>query len=208
MRVIIGLTGPIGCGKSTIAARLEEHGGHVIDADALARRVTASGQPTLPAIRARFGDEVFDDDGALDRAALASIVFDDPVALRDLEAIVHPAVRLEVEASLASADAQSARFAIIEAIRLIEGGLAARCDEIWLVACDRPTQRERLRRRGMEADDAERRIAAQADISERLAPVATRIIRTDGPLEAVLAATDEALRLALDEASGPGQGMG
>ncbi len=87
---------------------------------------------------------------------------------------------------------------VIEAIRLVESGLASRCDEIWLVVCDRPTQRERLRRRGMDVDDAERRIAAQADITERLAPAATRIIRTDGSLEPVLATVDEALRLALD----------
>ena len=200
MSLVIGLTGPIGCGKSTIAARLGEQGGHVIDADALARRVTEPGQATLPSIRARFGDGVFDDDGALDRAALAAIVFDDATALRDLESIVHPAVRLEIEAGLASADRRAARVVVIEAIRLVEGGLAAQCDEIWLVVCDRPTQRERLKRRGMGADDAERRIAAQADIAERLASAATRIIRTDGSLEAVMAASDDALRLALEQA--------
>ena len=93
MTLVIGLTGPIGCGKSTIAARLAEQGGLIIGADRLAHQVTGPDQPTLPAIRARFGAEVFDPDGALDRAALAAEVFGDPVALRDLEAIVHPAVR-------------------------------------------------------------------------------------------------------------------
>jgi dephospho-CoA kinase len=197
MSLIIGLTGPIGCGKSTVAGRLAEHGGHVLDADALARLVTGLGRPTLTAIRARFGDAVFDDHGELDREILADVVFVDPSALRDLEAIVHPAVRSEIEARLASAQAQAAPFVVIEAIRLVEGGLAARCDEIWLVVCDRPTQRTRLRERGMDPDDADRRIEAQGDIAKRLAPAATRILRTDGALDAVLAATDAALRSAL-----------
>ena len=197
MSRVIGLTGPIGCGKSTVAARLAEHGALVIDADALARLVTGPGSETLVMIRERFGEAVLDDRGALDRAALAAVVFDDPAALRDLEAIVHPAVRLEVEARLGSAEAQAAPFTVIEAIRLVEGGLASRCDEIWLVVCDRPTQRQRLRARGMDPDDAERRISAQGDLAERLASAATRIVRTDGPLDAVLAETDEALRAAL-----------
>jgi dephospho-CoA kinase len=197
MSLVIGLTGPIGCGKSTIAAHLAEQGGEVIDADALARLVTGPGRDALVAIRARFGDAVFDDRGALDRADLAAVVFDDPAALRDLEAIVHPAVRLEVDARLDSPEARSAPFTVIEAIRLVEGGLASRCDEVWLVVCARPTQRDRLRGRGMDIEDADRRIAAQGDIAERLAPVATRILRTDVPLDAVLAATDEALAAAL-----------
>jgi dephospho-CoA kinase len=197
MSPVIGLTGPIGCGKSTVAARLAVHGGHVIDADALARLVTGPGRGTLKAIRERFGDAVFDDRGELDRAALSAVAFDDPGALRDLEAIVHPAVRLEVVARLGSPQAQTAPFIVIEAIRLVEGGLASRCDEIWLVVCDRPTQRDRLRGRGMDPDDAERRIAAQGDMAERLAPAATRILRTDGPLDAVLVSIDAALREAL-----------
>jgi dephospho-CoA kinase len=197
MTLIIGLTGPIGCGKSTIAARLAEHGGHVIDADDLARDVTGPDRPELAAIRSRFGREVMAADGSLDRGALAARVFEDAAALRDLEAIVHPAVRAAVEARLTSPAAAAASFVAIEAIRLVEGGLATRCDEVWLVVCDRPTQRRRLRGRGMAPADADRRIAAQAGLAERLAPAATRILRTDGPIAGVLAATDEALAEAL-----------
>jgi dephospho-CoA kinase len=196
MSLVIGLTGPIGCGKSTIAARLAEHGGEIIDADALAHLVTSTGRDGLIAIRARFGDAVFRDRGELDRAALAAVVFEDSAALRDLEAIVHPAVRRELDARLESPRAKTAPFTVIEAIRLVEGGLASRCDEVWLVVCDRPTQRDRLQRRGMDPDDVDRRIVAQGDIAERLAPAATRILRTDGPLEAVLVAADEALEAA------------
>lgn len=197
MSLVIGLTGPIGCGKSTVAAHLATVGGHVIDADALARDVTAPGRPSLDAIVARFGPSVIDDDGGLDRPAMAAIAFGDPAALRDLEAIVQPEVRALVEDDLASTAASEPPFVVIEAIALVEGGLALRCDEIWLVVCDRPTQRQRLAARGMAADDAEARIDAQADIAERLASVATRIVRTDGALEDVLAGVDAALAAAL-----------
>src|SRR4029077_16660649 len=129
-------------------------------------------------------------DGALDRAALASIVFADEAALRDLEAIVHPAVRERVISALAAAGTSGAPFVIIEAIKLVEGGLANVCDEIWLVACDRATQRGRLAARGHDAADAGRRIAAQGDLAERLTAVATRVLRTDGSLPVAIAAAD------------------
>lgn len=193
----IGLTGPIGCGKSTVGRRLAEHGAAVIDADELARAVTGPGEPTLPAIRARFGDGVFVPDGALDRAALAAVVFPDEAALRDLEAIVHPAVRVRLDAAVADAERAGATVIAIEAIKLVEGGLATTCDEVWLVVCERATQRARLAARGAAPDDVERRIAAQGDIASRLTPAATRVLRTDGPLEATLAAVDAALAEAL-----------
>ena len=146
---IIGLTGPIGCGKSTVAAMLGDLGGHVIDADDLARRATAPGEPTLTAIRERFGEVVFASPGVLDRGALAAVVFDDPAALRDLEAIVHPAVRTLVEEELRRARAAGAPFVALEAIKLVEGGLADRCAETWIVECDPVEQRDRLRGRGI-----------------------------------------------------------
>ena len=201
----IGLTGPIGCGKATVGRRLAEHGAAVIDADELARAVTAPGEPTLAAIRARFGDGIFASDGALDRAALAAVVFADEAALRDLEAIVHPAVRERLSAAVAGAAAAGATVIAIEAIKLVEGGLATICDEVWLVACERATQRARLAARGAAGDDIERRITAQGDLASRLTSVATRVLRTDGPLEATLAAVDAALAEALARR---GQGAG
>jgi dephospho-CoA kinase len=155
--VRIGLTGPLGCGKSTIARWLADAGGTIVDADALARETTAPGQPTLDGIRRRFGDEVFDEDGALDRAALARIVFADPDALRDLEGIVHPEVRKLIEAAVARAETAEAPFVVIEAIKLVEAGYAEECDEVWLVACRPETQRDRLWGRGFDEDDLERR---------------------------------------------------
>jgi dephospho-CoA kinase len=176
----IGLTGPIGCGKSTVAAWLAERGAAVVDADEIARAVTAPGEPAHAAILERFGDAVRGADGTLDRAALAGLVFADAAALRVLEAIVHPAVRPRILAAIEAADAAGAPAVAIEAIKLVEGDLAALCDEVWLVTCRRAAQRARLAARGVAQADAERRIAAQSDLVERLRPHATRVLVTDG----------------------------
>jgi dephospho-CoA kinase len=194
---LIGLTGPIGCGKSTVARMLARLGGFVIDADAVARAATDPGQPTLPAIRSRFGDGVVAPDGTLDRAALARIVFSDAAALADLEAIVHPRVRARIRELLDSDPATTAPFVVLEAIKLVEGGLARACDEVWLVTCDPSTQRERLAGRGATPEDVERRIAAQGDVIGRLAPSATRVVVTDGTLEEAQGRVEEALAEAL-----------
>ncbi len=181
----IGLTGPIGCGKSTVAGWLAARGAVVVDADAVARAVTAPGTPAHAAILARFGDAVRGAEGALDRAALARLVFADPAALLDLEAIVHPAVRPRILEMMEAADRAGAPAVAVEAIKLVEGGLAALCDEIWLVTCNPEAQRARLAGRGMAAADAERRIATQGDLVRRLRPHATRLLATDGaPSEA------------------------
>lgn len=177
----IGITGPIGCGKSTVAGWLAARGAVVVDADAIARSVTAPDGPILAAIVEQFGSGILASDGSLDRGALAAIVFADDAALAALESIVHPAVRPQLVAAVARAEAAMPPAVVVEAIKLVEGGYARECDEVWLVVCEPAEQRERLARRGLARADAERRIAAQADLVERLAPEATRIVDTSGP---------------------------
>ena len=179
--VRIGITGPIGCGKSTVARWLGERPGVVvIDADSVARDMLDAGEPALDAVVARFGGQFLRADGELDRAALGRVVFADPAALRDLEAIVHPAVRPRILAAMADADEEGAMAVVVEAIKLVEAGLAAECDEVWLVSCEPDVQRARLADRGTPAEDANQRVLVQGDLTRRIGPIATRIIDTSG----------------------------
>jgi len=204
--LLIGLTGPIGCGKSAIVAMLRELGGEVIDADELARQVTAPGAPVLADIRQRFGDSVVAADGSLDRAALAGLVFSDPAALADLEALTHPLVRRLVDERLENARRDRVPFVAVEAIKLVEGGLARRCDVIWLIDCSPATQRQRLLSRGLSETDADQRMAAQGDdLVDRLAlqlkdeaGVVVRRLSTEGSLVATRALVEDALADALE----------
>jgi dephospho-CoA kinase len=200
LTVRIGLTGPIGCGKSTVAGWLAAQGVGVVDADELARDVTGPGQPALAAVIERFGAAVRRPDGSLDRQRLAAIVFADPDALAALESIVHPAVRPRILAAIEAAEAAGARAVAVEAIRLVESGLATVCDEVWLVICEPTEQRRRLAGRGMDPADAARRIDAQGGILERAGARATRVVDTSGPLSDAKARVDAALRDALASA--------
>ena len=199
--VRIGLTGPIGCGKSTIAARLRDRGAIVIDADRVSREATGPGEPALAAIAQRFGQSVIAPDGSLDRAALGRLVFDDPEELRALEAITHPAIRPRIVAALEAAAQSDAPAVVLEAIRLIEGGYADVLDEVWLVTCGRSAQLARLSDRGLDPAEAERRISSQAGLSERVREVATRTLDTSGSLEGTQLVADAALDEALAAAA-------
>lgn len=204
--LLIGLTGPIGCGKSAIGDMLRELGGEVIDADRLAHEVTAPGAPVLAAVRQRFGDSVFAPDGSLDRAALAEVVFNDPAALADLEALTHPLVRRLVDERLQKARRDRVPFVAVEAIKLVEGGLARRCDVIWLIGCSPAVQRQRLLSRGLSRVDADRRVAAQGeDLVDRLAlqlkeeaGIVVRRLSTEGSLAQTRALVEDSLADALE----------
>ncbi len=198
--VRIGITGPIGCGKTSVSAWLAERGARVVDADRVAREVTAPGTPAHAAILGRFGPPVTGADGNVDRSALGRLVFADPAALRDLEAIVHPVVRPRILEAIAAAEATGVPAVAVEAIKLVEGGLAALCDEVWLVTCDPAIQRVRLLDRGADAEDADQRIAAQAGLVEHLRPVSTRVLDTSGGLEETRALVGEAFQEALTAA--------
>lgn len=187
---LIGLTGNIGCGKSTVSEMLVEQGAVVNDADQVTRQVMLPFQPAYHAIVEAFGTTILaEPDGPIDRRALGRIVFADPAALQRLEAIVHPATRRTNEAWLAEHDKQAQaantrRIAVIDAIKLIESGYPAICDAVWVVVCD---EREQVRRlvesRGMTSEDARQRIAAQPPQHEKTA-VADVIIDNSGTLAA------------------------
>ena len=202
MTIRIGITGPIGCGKSTVAGWLADLGAVVIDADVAARQVTEPGTRALDAIAATFGPDLVRPDGTLDRAALGRIVFADPEALATLEAIVHPAVRPLILAEMEAAEHAGAPAIVVEAIKLVEGGLASLCDEVWLVTCSSGTQLERVTARaaarGASSADARARIEAQAGLADRLESFATRVIDTSATLEATRAAVEAAYREAVD----------
>jgi dephospho-CoA kinase len=184
----------------------ERPGVVVIDADEVAREVVEPGEPALDAVIARFGEDLRRPDGTLDRGALGRIVFADPDQLRDLEAIIHPAVRPRILAAIAEAEEGPAAAIVIEAIKLVEGGLAEDCDEVWLVTCDPAVQRTRLVGRGSSPNDAEGRIAAQAGLAERAGAEATRVIDASGDAAETRAMVEAAFDAALHhpEETAPG----
>ncbi len=191
---LIGLIGPIGSGKSTVAGWLADRGAAVLDADRLTRDLMAPGAPLTEAVIARFGGEYRGSDGSLDRTALGRLVFADQDLLADLEAIVHPAVVRLMPDAIRAADATRPVAIVLEAIKLVEGGSAPWCDEIWLVVCDPEAQLARLVGRGMSVADARQRIDAQETSLPLWRSAATRVLNTDGSLEESERAVDAALR--------------
>lgn len=189
-KVIIGLTGNIGTGKSTVLAYLAGKGALVIDADKLAHRAIEPGMPGHAAVAAAFGPEVVQADGSIDRAALGRIVFSSAARLAELEAIVHPAVFALAREVIAASDAP---VAVVEAIKLLEAGNLRRlCQEIWVVTSLPAVQMRRLMEsRGMSAEEAQRRMAAQSPQEEKVRQ-ATRVIANDGSLDELHAALDAA----------------
>jgi dephospho-CoA kinase len=175
----IALTGGIATGKSHVAARFSEHGVPVVDADVLSRESVAAGSPGLAAVVSRFGPDILSADGTLDRARLGAIVFDNLEARRDLEAIVHPFVRRGID-DFFEALPVTEPFAVADVPLLYETGREGQFDAVIVVACTPQIQLERLMARdGLPRDDAERRIASQWPIEEKVRR-ADHVIRTDG----------------------------
>ena len=175
----VGLTGGIGSGKSTVARMLAEHGAIVIDADRVAREIVEPGQPALAEIADRFGPDVIEKSGALDRAGLAAIVFHDTTALADLNAITHPRVAERTEELISNAPEDS--IVVYDMPLLVENDLAEGWDTVIVVIADRQVRIARLRERGLEDDDIEARMARQASDEERRA-VADIVIENSGSL--------------------------
>lgn len=181
---LIGLTGNIACGKSTVVQMLEQLGARVCDADKVAHDVIEPGRSAYTAVVAAFGEDILvSPGGPIDRRALGRIVFTNPQALKLLEQIVHPAVHGEIEAWLARQQREGAAVAVIDAIKLIEAGWPERVNAVWVVSCRPEQQLERLvQLRGMSEEEARQRIAAQSPQEAKIA-IADVVIDNSGSLD-------------------------
>ena len=185
----IGLTGGIASGKSTVARELERLGAFTIDADVLARDVVALGTEGLKAVVARFGNSVLAADGSLDRSVLARVIFADPQARADLNAIIHPLVRERAAELEAAAPVGAVVVHVIPL--LVETGQQDRFDAVVVVDTTVEEQLRRLTRRdGLTQTEAEQRVAAQASREERLG-AATHVIDSSGPVRETMRQVDE-----------------
>jgi dephospho-CoA kinase len=178
---LLGLTGNIACGKSTVGQLLaDRYGAEYVDADRLVHALYAAGTPQTRAIAERFGGELLTTECTIDRRRLGDLVMRDSAALRDLERILDPAVSQAIADRLSHT---SARVLVLDAIRLIEAGLAARCDAVWVVVCPADEQLQRLQStRGLTREQALLRIAAQTPAEEKVAH-ATAVIHNHGSLD-------------------------
>jgi dephospho-CoA kinase len=166
--LLVGLTGGIGSGKSTVAGMLASHGAVILDADDFARAAVARGTPGFDAVVTRFGPEIVGADGELDRPRLATLVFGDDDARRDLEAIVHPFVRKAI-ADRITGNAATDRVVVLVNPLLIEMGTHRDCDVVIVMSVDPETQVARSVARGMDEADVRARMAAQLPLEERAA---------------------------------------
>jgi dephospho-CoA kinase len=182
---VIGLTGNIGCGKSTVAGMLRDLGVATIDADAVAREIRHNDADVRAAIQQRFG--------TYDAAELGTIVFADPAALRDLEAILHPRVRGEIRSRLSELSVGGVEVVAVEVIKLLESPLADACDEIWVVRCEEADAIARLAAsRGMDEATARRRLANQSSQDAKLA-AADVVIDGSAPIDETRRQVEDAL---------------
>ncbi len=188
--IVIGLTGNIACGKSTVAKMLEHLGATLIDADKVVHEQMAPGASVWQEIVAAFGRGILNPDETINRGALASIVFNDPAALKRLEGITHPAALRAVEQRVAAA---STPLVVVEAVKLIEAGWATGKDSIWVVTCSEQSQIERMMRdRGMTEAEARERLSAQPSLEAKLR-IADVVIDNSGSREATLAQVEAGL---------------
>lgn len=207
-RLVVGLTGGIGSGKTTVANRFAELGVTLIDADLIAHELTGPGGAAMPAIAQAFGPGVVAADGRLDRAAMRTQAFADPSARKRLEAILHPMIRAESERQLAAA---ASPYAILVVPLLVEGGRPReRAQRVLVVDCRPETQIERvMRRNGLPREQVLAILAAQASREQRLA-AADDVVDNDGPPdgldERVRALHERYLALAAGEHPAPGAG--
>lgn len=199
-KLIVGLTGNIATGKSAVMRLAAERDALTIDADKVVHEIMATDEEMQAALGVAFGEKVRREDGRIDRRTLGNIVFNDPIALQDLETMIHPAVRLSIAKKITESE-QTVIF--IEAIKLLEGGLAEVCHQTWVTRCSQQRQLDRLRIcRGMDTGDAAARIKAQPPQEEKVAQ-ADVVIDTNGTMRDTEAQFEMAWRLLPNPAEVP-----
>lgn len=188
---VIGLTGGLGSGKSTVASLLEQKGAKVVNADLVGHEIYRAGTEGWRRIADAFGREVLGPDGEVDRRKLSQIVFSDPQALRRLNSITHPLIKTAIEDRLAEMRASGTAVAVLEAALLIEAKWMDAADEIWVVTAPRDTALDRVAARsGLSRQEAEARLSRQLSDEER-AIHAHVIIDNGGSLEGLKRRLDE-----------------
>ena len=192
MALIVGVTGGIGSGKSTVAELLAERGATVVDTDVIAHELTGANGPAMPTIVAAFGASVLRADGGLDRAAMRRLVFADRSARTRLESILHPMIRSGSDARCAAAVAANAPYVLLVVPLLVEtGGYRERVSRVLVVDCSEETQVSRVMARSrLSADEVRAIISTQAPRAVRLAAADDVVLNEDG-LEALHAQLDE-----------------
>ncbi len=179
---IIGLTGGIASGKSTVAKLFVARGAQVVDADLIAREVVKPGEPALGEIARHFGATVILPDGTLDRKALGQLVFDDLQKRLQLNAIIHPRIAERTQRELGALAQAGVPEALYEAALIVENNLYSGFDGLIVVSVDEPTQLSRLKaREGLSDQDARKRLSAQAPLSDKI-KVADYVVDNSGPL--------------------------
>jgi len=187
---IVGLTGGIASGKSTVSAFLQDLGAHVIDADQVARKVVEPGTPALSAIIEAFGDDVLSPDGTLNRTKLGALVFAEPERRITLNSIVHPEVATEMFRQAQEARAAGHKWVIYDAALLVENQIHSLFPDLIVVAASPEAQIERMMNRdGFTQNEAKQRLESQLPLEEKI-KVATFVIRNDGALNDTLKQTE------------------
>lgn len=183
MPYVIGITGNIACGKTSVGQMLVQLGAErYIDADLLVHRLYERDQPIAMRVADYFGPRVLAMDGSIDRKALGAIVFHDPEAMKQLESIVHPEVHKAIQNELEKVSPHG--IAVLDAVKLLEGGSSAFCHARWLILCPQEQQMRRLmQRNSISLEEAQARIKAQPDITAKLTMV-DEVIQNGGTSEA------------------------
>jgi dephospho-CoA kinase len=193
---VVGLTGGIASGKSTVSSLLKDKGAAIIDADEIAKEIMSKGKPVWVNVVNHFGEQILNDDKSdIDRKKLADIVFSDRVKLEALNSLTHPEILKEIKKQLENYKKAGRKVIVIDAALLLESGLDTFVDEVWLVVVDEKTQLERLvmREKDMDFAQALNRIKSQMPLKEKL-KYANRVIDNNSSIEETREQIDEIWR--------------